>query len=38
MRVRLPWMGTLGLDIGVPLTNTRTDDPFRLHWAIGFSF
>ena len=38
MRVRLPWMGTLGLDVGLPLTDARTGDSYRLHWAIGFSF
>ncbi len=38
MRFRLPWVGILGFDIGIPLTDGRTDDPFRFHGSIGFSF
>ncbi len=38
MRLRLPWLGTLGLDAGVPLTEGRTGDPFRVHVLLGFSF
>jgi outer membrane protein assembly factor BamA len=38
MRFRLPWVGILGFDVGIPLTDGRTDDPFRFHGSIGFSF
>ena len=38
MRFRLPWVGTLGFDVGIPLTDGRTGDPFRFHGSIGFSF
>lgn len=38
VRVRLPWVGTLGFDIGVPLTEPRTGNPFWFHGALGFSF
>jgi outer membrane protein assembly factor BamA len=37
-RVRLPWVGTLGADIGIPLTEPRTGNPFWIHGALGFSF
>jgi outer membrane protein insertion porin family len=37
-RLRLPWVGTLGLDGAVPLTEGRTGDPFRVHLLLGFSF
>jgi len=38
VRLRLPWLGTLGLDAGVPLTAGRTGDSFRVHLLLGFSF
>jgi len=38
VRLRLPWLGTLGFDAGVPLTEGRTGDPFRVHLLLGFSF
>jgi len=38
LRIRLPWVGTLGLDVGIPLTKPRTGDPFWFHGALGFSF
>jgi outer membrane protein insertion porin family len=37
-RLRLPWIGTLGIDAGVPLTDGMTDDNFRIHGSLGFSF
>jgi outer membrane protein assembly factor BamA len=37
-RVRLPWLGTLGLDFGVPLTDDKTRDPFVVYGSMGFSF
>jgi outer membrane protein assembly factor BamA len=38
LRIRLPWVGTLGLDVGIPLTEPRTGNPFWFHGALGFSF
>jgi len=38
VRVRLPWLGTLGLDFGVPLTDDKTGDPFVVYGSMGFSF
>ena len=38
LRLRLPWVGTLGLDGAVPMTEGRTGDPFRVHLLLGFSF
>jgi outer membrane protein insertion porin family len=38
LRLRLPWLGTLGLDVGIPISEGRTDDPFRVHASLGFSF
>jgi len=37
-RLRLPWIGTLGIDAGIPFTDGRTDDNFRVHGSLGFSF
>jgi outer membrane protein assembly factor BamA len=38
LRLRLPWLGTLGTDIGIPLSEGRTGDEFRVHVLLGFSF
>lgn len=38
VRVLLPWVGTLGMDVGIPLTDGGTDDRFRVHLLLGFSF
>jgi outer membrane protein assembly factor BamA len=38
VRLRLPWLGTLGLDAAVPLTQGNTNDAFRVHPSFGFSF
>ncbi|MFH0778400.1 MAG: BamA/TamA family outer membrane protein, partial [Candidatus Eisenbacteria bacterium] len=38
VRLRLPWLGSLGLDVGVPFTNGRIDERFRVHGSVGFSF
>jgi outer membrane protein insertion porin family len=37
-RLRLPWIGTLGIDAGIPFTDGTTDDNFRVHGSLGFSF
>ncbi|MFH1754068.1 MAG: BamA/TamA family outer membrane protein, partial [Candidatus Latescibacterota bacterium] len=38
IRLRLPWVGTLGIDAGIPFTDGKTDDNFRVHGSLGFSF
>jgi outer membrane protein insertion porin family len=38
VRLRLPWIGTLGIDAGVPFTDGRTGDQFYIHGCLGFSF
>jgi outer membrane protein insertion porin family len=37
-RLRLPWLGTLGIDAAVPLSEGNTTDDFRVHVLLGFSF
>lgn len=38
LRIRLPWIGYAGLDAGVPLTHSPTDETFHLYGAIGWTF
>lgn len=38
VRLRLPWLGMLGFDVGIPLTRGRTGENFRIHGSLGFSF
>lgn len=38
MRLRLPWLGTLGIDAGIPFSEGRLSDNFYIHGALGFSF
>lgn len=38
LRLRLPWLGTFGLDAGIPLTDGTTNDNYRIHASLGFSF
>ncbi|MFH1313755.1 MAG: BamA/TamA family outer membrane protein [Candidatus Eisenbacteria bacterium] len=38
VRLRLPWLGMLGLDAGIPFSPGRTGDNFRIHGSLGFSF
>ena len=38
VRLRLPWLGMLGIDAGIPLSPGRTGDNFRVHGSLGFSF
>jgi len=38
VRLMLPWLGTLGIDVGIPFTEGRTGDRFYIHGALGFSF
>ncbi len=37
-RLRLPWLGMLGVDVGVPLSEGTTGDSYRIHGSIGFSY
>jgi outer membrane protein insertion porin family len=36
--LRLPWLGMLGLNVGVPLTEGRTGENYRVHLLLGFDF
>lgn len=38
VRLRLPWIGTLGFDVGVPFTESRTGNKFYINGCVGFSF
>jgi outer membrane protein assembly factor BamA len=38
VRLRLPWLGMLGVDAGIPFSLGRTDERFRIHGSLGFSF
>lgn len=38
VRLRLPWLGMLGVDAGIPFTDGRTGDRFYVHGSLGFSF
>lgn len=38
VRVLLPWAGTLGMDVGIPLTDGGTDERFVVDLLLGFSF
>lgn len=38
LRLRLPWLGTIGFDVGIPISEGRKDDPFRVHASLGFQF
>ena len=38
VRLRLPWIGTLGIDAGIPFTDGRTGDDFYVHGCLGYSF
>ena len=38
VRLRLPWLGMLGIDAGIPLSEGRTGENFRVHGSLGFSF
>lgn len=38
IRVRVPWIQVFALDVGVPLTDATTRDPFVIHGSLGFGF
>jgi outer membrane protein insertion porin family len=37
-RLRLPWVGILGLDVGIPVSDGTTGEIYRVHGSLGFSF
>jgi outer membrane protein insertion porin family len=38
LRLLLPWIGTLGMDVGIPVTTSPTTDAYQVHFLLGFSF
>ena len=38
IRVRVPWVDIVGLDVGIPLTKNRADESFRVHASLGWTF
>ncbi len=38
IRVRVPWVDIMGLDVGIPLTKNRADESFRAHASLGWTF
>ena len=38
LRVRIPWIQRLSIDMGIPLTPTTTGNPFWVHGGLGFGF
>lgn len=38
IRVRVPWIDVVGLDVGIPLTKNRNDETFRAHASFGWTF
>jgi outer membrane protein assembly factor BamA len=38
LRVRVPWIERLSIDMALPLTPTATGDPFWVHGSLGFGF
>jgi outer membrane protein assembly factor BamA len=38
VRLRVPWLGWLGFDVGLPLSPSPLDDSFHVHGSIGWTF
>lgn len=38
LRMRIPWIQRLSMDVGIPLTPTKTGDVFWVHFGLGFGF
>ena len=38
LRLRLPWVGLVGLDVGLPVTAGITGEPVWLYLTLGHSF
>jgi len=38
LRLRVPWLGWLGVDAGIPLTESPVKDAFNLNGSIGMTF
>jgi outer membrane protein assembly factor BamA len=37
-RLRLPWVGYVGMDVGFPLSSAPVDDAFRMNLSLGWTF
>ncbi len=37
-RLRLPWIGRLGVDIGIPLSASPVEEAFRVNLSLGWTF
>ena len=37
-RVRVPWIGPLGVDVGKPLSASPVDEAFRVNLSIGWTY
>ncbi len=38
IRVRVPWLGHVGLDVGFPLTDSPVNESFQLNGSIGWTY
>ncbi len=38
LRLRLPWVQRIGVDVGIPLTDSPTGDPFWVSFLLGYTF
>jgi hypothetical protein len=38
LRVKVPWIDHIALDVGLPLSPTGTSDPFWIHLGLGVGF
>ncbi|MBN1824647.1 MAG: BamA/TamA family outer membrane protein [Candidatus Eisenbacteria bacterium] len=38
LRCRLPWVGWIGLDVGVPLTDTPAKESYHINGSFGWTF
>lgn len=38
LRLLLPWLGTLGMDVAIPISTSPTRDAYQVHMLLGFSF
>ena len=38
LRLRVPWVGWIGLDVGIPLTKSPVEEAFNVNGSIGWTF
>jgi outer membrane translocation and assembly module TamA len=38
LRLKLPWIGYAGLDVGFPLTDSPEDESYHLYGTIGWTY